>query len=331
MRVLVTGATGFIGSHVARKLVEEGFEVVALARPQSNTRNLDGCKVRICYGDLKNKQSLEDALKGCRALFHVAASYSLWSPDPKQVYAVNVEGTVNIMEAAVAQGCQKIVYTSSESTIAIPKGSGLGTEGAINSPQDVYGHYKRSKVLAEMEVARLCSRGWPITIVNPTTPIGERDIKPTPTGRIVLDFLNGAMPAYINTGLNVVDVEDVARGHVLALEKGKVGQNYILGNKNMSLAEILGLIAKLAKKKPPRFCIPFWAAFSAACVDELVRGRILKRCPRIPLAAVKTARKFRYFDCSKAKNELGFAPGPIEDAFSKSISWFIKEGYVNHR
>ncbi|MGM0365308.1 MAG: hopanoid-associated sugar epimerase [Actinomycetota bacterium] len=331
MRVLVTGATGFIGSHVARKLKEEGFEVAVLARPQSDKRNLEGMEARVCHGDLRDRESLKEALKGCGALFHVAASYSFWSPDPAEFYEVNVKGTANIIEEALSLGCRKIVYTSSESTVAIPKGQKLGTEGAINRPEDVYSHYKRSKVLAEMEVRRLCEKGWPITIVNPTTPIGERDIKPTPTGRIVLDFLNGAMPAYINTGLNVVDVEDVARGHVLALEKGEAGRNYILGNRNMSLAEILELVAGLAKKKAPRFRIPMWAAFSAACADELIRGKILKKCPRIPLAAVNTARKFRYFDTGRARKELGLVPGPIEEAFSKSINWFIREGYVNHR
>ncbi len=331
MRVLVTGATGFIGSHVARQLVQQGFDVAVLARPQSDMRNIQGLEADICYGDLKDKKSLKQALRGCRALFHVAASYTFWSPRPDEVYEVNVKGTLNIMEAAESQGIERIVYTSSESTIAIPKGQKTGREGELNRPSDVYGYYKRSKVLAEIEVARLCGKGWPIVTVNPTAPIGERDIKPTPTGRIVLDLLNGAMPAYINTGINVVDVEDVARGHLLAFEKGKAGQNYILGNKNMSLSQILELVARLAQKKPPRTRIPVWAALCAACADEIIRGRVLGKCPRIPLAAVNTARKFRYFDTSKACRELGFKAGPIEEAFSKSINWFIKENYVNHR
>ncbi len=328
MRALVTGATGFIGNHVARVLQEHGFSVSVLARRQSNMANLKGLGAKVFFGDLKDKDSLKDALKGCGALFHVAASYSFWSPDPGEVYEINVGGTLNIMEAAFEQGCEKIVYTSSESTIATPKGQKIGREGELNRPQDVYGHYKRSKVLAEMEVKRLCKKGWPIVIVNPTAPIGERDIKPTPTGKIVLDLLKGRMPAYINTGLNVVDVEDVARGHLLALKKGEAGQNYVLGDRNMSLGQILDMVAELAKKKPPRVRIPIWAAFCAACADELVRGRLLRCCPRIPLAAVNTARKFRYFDTSKARRELGFSSGPIEAAFEKSIKWFLKERYA---
>ncbi len=331
MRALVTGATGFIGSHVARELIRQGFDVAVLVRSQSDRRNLQGLKVRLFLGDLTDKDSLARALKGCQALFHVAASYSFWTRDPRKMYAANVGGTVNIMEAAQAAGVQKVVYTSSESTLAIPKGQKLGREGALNRPQDVYSHYKRSKVLAERAVRDLCAQGWPIVVVNPTAPIGPRDIKPTPTGKIVLDFLNGAMPAYVNTGLNVVDVEDVARGHVLAFQKGQTGQHYVLGNENMSLAQILQLTARLARKRPPRVRIPLWAAFGAACADELVRGKMLRKCPRIPLAAVNTARKCRYFDISKAKKELGFSVGPIEDAFTKSINWFAKEHYVNHR
>ncbi|MDD3776880.1 MAG: NAD-dependent epimerase/dehydratase family protein [Actinomycetota bacterium] len=330
MKALVTGATGFIGSHVAEKLIKEGFEVRALVRPESNLSNLSGLDVKLCYGDLTNRESLDDAVKGCDSLFHVAASYSFWCRDALLPYRVNVEGTRNIMEAAVDHGVEKIIYTSSESTIAIDKNQPLGTEGRLNHPQQVYSHYKRSKVLAEMEVAKLCGQGWPIVIVNPTAPIGSRDIKPTPTGKIVLDFLQGKMPAYVNTGLNIIDVEDVAAGHLLAYHKGKCGQSYILGHENMTLRQILEMVANLAGLKPPKIQIPLWVAAGAACFDQLISDKILKKHPRIPLAAVKTAAKKRFFDCSKAKQELGLKPGPVQDAFTKSINWFKEEGYVKH-
>ncbi|MCG9478757.1 MAG: NAD-dependent epimerase/dehydratase family protein [Actinomycetia bacterium] len=328
MKALVTGATGFIGSHVAEKLIQEGFEVRVLVRQQSSQRNLENLEVELCYGDLTHKQSLAQAVKGCDALFHVAASYSFWCRDARLPYQVNVEGTKNIMEAALQAGVKKIVYTSSESTIAIDKNMSLGVEGRLNRPQDVYSHYKRSKVLAEMEVAKLCQQGWPIVIVNPTAPIGARDIKPTPTGKIVLDFLNGGMPAYVNTGLNVIDVEDVAYGHVLAYHQGKYGQSYILGNENMTLKQILETVAAISGRKPPKTQIPFWVAMGAACADQFISGKILKRHPKIPLAAVKTAAKKRFFDCSKAREELGLKPGPVQQAFVKSINWFKEEGYV---
>ncbi len=329
MKVLVTGATGFVGSNVAKKLIERGYEVNVLARPESNLLNIEDLSVNICYGDLTDYDSLKKAASGCKGLFHVAASYSFWSRNPEKVYNINVGGTKNAIKAALAVGIEKIVYTSSESTIKVGKGK-IGREGAINKLSDVAGDYKRSKVLAEIKVRDMCRKGYPVIIVNPTTPIGQRDIKPTPTGRIILDFLLGRMPAYVNTGLNVIDVEDVAMGHVLAFENGRVGQNYLLGNKNLTLKQILETLAKLTKRKAPSTQIPIWLALSAAYFDEFFSGKLLKKPPRIPLPAVQTAKKFRFFDCSKAVNELKIPQSPVEEAFNKSINWFKEKGYVKN-
>jgi len=330
MRVLVTGATGFIGSNVAKKLIEAGFEVNALIRESSNKLNIRGLPLEIFYGDLRNKESLKKAIKGCKGLFHVAASYSFWSPYPGEFYETNVEGTKNIIQAAAEAGVYKIVYTSSESTIKISGNGKLGCEGEMSNLYELAGDYKRSKLLAEMEVLEFCKRNYPIVIVNPTTPIGSGDIKPTPTGKLVLDFLNGKIPAYVNTGLNIIDVEDVALGHLLAFEKGKIGERYLLGNKNLSLKQILEIIAGITGMNPPKVQIPLWLAMTAAYIDEFISGKILKKHPAIPVAAVKTARKFRYFDCSKAIYELGLPQTSVEIAFKKSIKWFRENGYVKN-
>lgn len=330
MRVLVTGATGFIGSNVAKKLIEAGFEVNALIRKSSNKLNIKRLPLEIFYGDLIDKESLERAVKGCRGLFHVAASYSFWSPNPDEFYKTNVEGTGNIIQAAVNAGVEKIVYTSSESTIKNSSSGGAASEGEMCDLCDVAGDYKKSKLLAEREVLEFCKRSYPIVIVNPTTPIGPGDVKPTPTGRIVLDFLNKKMPAYVNTGLNVIDVEDVACGHLLAFEKGKIGERYLLGNKNLTLKQIFEIVADIAGMKPPRIQIPLWLAMTAAYVNEFISGKIFKKHPAVPVAAVKTAYKFRYFDCSKAVYQLGLPQAPVEVAFEKSVKWFKENGYVKN-
>ncbi len=329
MKALVTGATGFIGSHVAKRLIEHGWQVNVLARKSSNLGNLEDLDVNICYGDLKDYGSLLEAASGCKALFHVAASYSFWSPDPAEVYRINVKGTRNVIKAALSSGAEKIVYTSSESTMKVSNGE-IGREGAICHPEEVAGDYKRSKVLAEAEVRKLCQKGCPVIIVNPTTPIGEKDIKPTPTGKVIVDFLANRMPAYVNTGLNFIDVEDVAEGHVMALEQGEIGQNYILGNRNLTLKQMLEILAEITGLDAPRRQIPIWLALSAAYVDEFFSGKVLKKHPRIPLPAVKTARKFRFFDCSKAVKELQLPQSSVEDAFYKSIKWFKEKGYVEN-
>lgn len=329
MKALVTGATGFIGGNLARELLRQGFRVRALVRQDSDRRNIKGLDIEVAVGDLTVRESLDDALSGCDVLFHVAASYSFWAPDPRAVYRTNVAGTKNILEAASAVGVKKVVYTSSESTIDIAGKRCLGTEELFADPKKLAGDYKKSKFLAEAVALDMCRSGLPIVVVNPTTPVGPLDVKPTPTGRIIVDFLNHRMPAYVNTGLNLVSVEDVARGHILALEKGKVGERYILGNQNYTLKQILGMLEKITGIAAPRVRLPLWTALGAAYVDQFVSGQMLHRQPRIPVAAVKTAGKFRHFDCSKAAHELGFTPSPVEEALEKAVRWFRENGYAN--
>ncbi|MFC2145291.1 hopanoid-associated sugar epimerase [Actinomycetota bacterium] len=329
MRFLVTGATGFVGSHIAHKLLESGHDVNVLVRKTSSTRNIQGLPFKVVYGDLRDMDSLKKAASGCKGLFHAAAMYGFWARNPQDFYDINVEGTRNIIEAAISQGLEKIVYTSSESTLD----SGSGTNGngyKLASIDDVFGDYKRSKLLAEIEVLRLCKKGYPVTIVNPTTPIGKGDIYPTPTGKIVLDMLNGAMPAYVNTGLNIIDVEDVAEGHLLAYEKGVCGERYVLGNENLTLKDMLEMIAGIAGLDAPKVQIPLGAARFLAYIDEFLSGKIFKKHPKIPLAAVKTAYKFKYYDCSSDAKKLGLDPGPVKMAFEKSIRWFKENGYVKN-
>ncbi|MFC2078457.1 hopanoid-associated sugar epimerase [Candidatus Bipolaricaulota bacterium] len=328
MKALVTGATGFVGGNLVRELVRDGFEVKALVREASNRTNIDGLDVEIAVGDLRDRSSLDRAMTGCEVLFHVAASYAFWTPDPVAVYETNVQGTENILTAAGSAGLRKIVYTSTESTIGISDHA-LGTEEAQSSLDSLAGHYKKSKLLAERLVQKLSLQGLPVTIVNPTMPMGPWDIKPTPTGQVVVDFLNRRMPAYVNTGLNVVDVRDVANGHILALEKGQVGERYILGNRNLTLRDILGILEQITGIRAPNVRIPLWLALSAGVVDEFVEGKLLHRHPRIPISAVKTARKFRHFDCSKAIRDLGLPQTPIEASLRAAVSWFEQHGYVN--
>ncbi|MCK5247996.1 NAD-dependent epimerase/dehydratase family protein [Candidatus Bipolaricaulota bacterium] len=327
MKALVTGATGFVGGNLVRELLKGGFQVKALVREPSNRKNIDGLDVEIAVGDLCDRASLDRAMDGCKVLFHVAASYAFWTPDPAAVYETNVQGTENVLAAAGDAGLRKIVYTSTESTIGIVD-HGLGTEEVQSSLDSLAGHYKKSKLLAERLVQKMSLQGLPVTIVNPTMPVGPWDIKPTPTGQVVVDFLNGRMPAYVNTGLNVVGVVDVATGHILALEKGRIGERYILGNKNLTLRDILGVLETITGIRAPNVRIPIWLALGAAYADECVRGKILKRPPRIPISAVKTARKFRHFDCSKSIQQLGFPQTPIEESLRQAVSWFRQNGYV---
>jgi len=329
LRFLVTGATGFVGSHIAHKLLEKGHDVNVLIRKSSNIRNIQGLPFKVIYGDLRDRESLKKAACGCKGLFHAAAMYGFWARDPQDFYRINVEGTKNVIKAAVSQGVEKIVYTSSESTLG-PGSSSNGNGYGLASPDDVFGDYKKSKLLAEIEVLKLCGKGYPVTIVNPTTPIGAGDVYPTPTGKIVLDMLNGAMPAYVNTGLNIIDVEDVAEGHLLAFEKGGPGDRYVLGNKNLTLKDILGIIADIAGLSAPKVQIPLAAARFLAYIDEFLSGKLLRRHPKIPLAAVRTAHKFKYYDCSFDTGRLGLELAPVEQAFEKSINWFKENGYVRN-
>lgn len=328
MKALVTGATGFIGANVVRELLNQDYQVRALIRKESDRRNIEGLNIDTVFGDLRDRASLDAALEGCDVLFHVAASYTFWAPDPKFIYETNVAGTENILAAALAKGIKKVVYTSTESTIGIAKGKGIGNEEMVIDPYKLAGDYKKSKYEAERVALKMCRDGLPLVIVNPTMPVGPLDIKPTPSGKLVVDFLNHRMPAYVNTGLNLIDVEDVAKGHILALEKGRIGERYILGNRNLTLKDIMALLEQVSGIKAPRIRIPISFALGAAYFDELFSGQILKRQPRVPVAGVKAARKFRHFDCSKAIGELGLPQTPVEVALEKSVRWFIENAYV---
>lgn len=329
MKALVTGATGFIGGNLVRELLRQGYSVRALVRQNSDRSNLEGLNVHVATGDLWQPSTLSQALDGCEVLFHAAASYSFWTPQPHLVYQTNVEGTRNILAAALSSGVRKVVYTSTESTVGVPKNGGLGDESLFAEPGSLAGHYKKSKFMAEQVALEMCRSGLPLVVVNPTTPVGPFDLKPTPTGQLIVDFLNRKMPAYTNTGLNLVDVEDVARGHILALEKGRLGERYILGCRNFTLKEVLGMLERITGIPAPRVRMPLWVALCAAYGDEAVSVRVLRKPPRIPVAAVKTAGKFRHFDCSKAVRELGYAPGPVEGALEKAVRWFRENGYAH--
>jgi dihydroflavonol-4-reductase len=329
MKAMVTGANGFIGANVVLALLRENIEVRAFVRKQSDTRALKGRDVELVHGDLRDRASVRTAVRGCDALFHTAALYTLWTRTPEEVYATNVAGTETVMKAALEQGIEKIVYTSSESTVASVGDGTVATETGYTDPNRAPGDYKRSKCLAEQLVLKLCQAGLPAVIVNPTTPLGPHDYKPTPTGRIVVDFLNGRMPAYVEAGFNFVDVEDVAAGHLLALKKGTPGERYLLGNQNMTFKEMLELLGQIGGRKPPRWRLPLRVALAAAYTDEFVRGKLLGREPRIPVTGVKAAGKRRFFDCSKARRELGLPQTPIPQTLEKAVDWFRTHGYVN--
>ncbi len=329
MKALVTGATGFIGANLVRELLKQDYQVRALVRKGSSLKNIAGLKIETTYGDLWDRDSLDRALKGCDVLFHAAASYTFWTPKPQAVYETNVRGTGNLLISAMDNGIKKVVYTSTESTIGIDHNGCLGTEAEQCSINNLHSHYKKSKLMAEQLALKLCQEGLPLVVVNPTTPVGGFDIKPTPTGELIVRFLNRRMSAYVNTGLNVVDVEDVARGHVLALEKGRIGERYILGNRNLTLREILGILEQITGIEAPRFRVPIWGALIAAYGNEFFCGHILRKCPSIPVAAVKTSRKFRHFDCAKAIKELDLPQTPVEFALEKAVRWFKQNGYVH--
>ncbi len=331
-RVLVTGATGFIGSHVARELLTAGYEVRALVRPgtpERPARNPLDPRLEVVSGDLRDPKSLREALTSCELLAHVAADYRLWAPDQKTMYATNLIGTRHLLLAALQQGVRRVVYTSSVAACGLPPDGTPGTEETPLDPHHLAGIYKRTKYLAEREALWLArDEGLPLVIVNPSTPVGPGDVKPTPTGRIIVDFLRGRIPAYVNTGLNLIAVEDCARGHVLALERGRLGERYILGHRNLSLQEMLGLLATLTGRQPPRIRLPRWVAYAAAYSDELIEGRLLRREPGIPVNGVRMSSRCMYFDASKAVRELGLPQTPIEEALKRAIAWFLAQGYV---
>jgi dihydroflavonol-4-reductase len=330
MHALVTGGTGFIGSHVVRRLLREGIQVRCLIRPASRRSNLDGLEVSYVIGDLQDAGSLKTALKDCDALFHVAADYRLWAPHPEEMMRTNVEGTRQLLQAAGDAGLERIIYTSSVAAIGRPETSGrlgVGYEDLDPTPEQLVGPYKRSKFASDQLAREFARKGLPVVIVNPSAPIGSHDIKPTPTGKMIVDYLNGRMPGYVDTGMNFVDVEDVATGHWLAAEKGRVGERYILGNKNMTLKDFLQALARIAGRPAPRLQIPYamaWLAGAASTGLSYFTGRE----PAIPLDGVRMAHAPMYYDASKAVRELGLPQTPIEEAIRKAVGWFRDHGYL---
>ena len=327
MKTLVTGATGFLGSHVARSLQARGEDVRVLVRPSSDLRALEGLDAERFQGDLRDRSSLDGAMSGVTRVYHVAADYRLWARDPREIYESNVTGTGNLLDAAKSAGVEKFVYTSTVATIAVPREGGLPNEQTQSSVNEMIGHYKRSKFEAEQCALSAAQAGLPVVIVNPTTPVGPGDWKPTPTGKIMVDFLNGRMPGYVDTGLNFVPVEDCARGHLLAAESGRVGERYILGGRNLTLKQMLDMLAAASGRTAPRWKIPYALAYAAGCVDAGV-SRLLGREPQIPLEGVRMARHKMFVDASKAERDLGFAPGPIEAAIERAAAWYESNGYV---
>jgi len=331
MTTLITGATGFIGSAVLRQLVKAGHCLRALIRSNSDCRNLAGLPVETIIGDLRDRASLDRACAGCSTLFHVAADYRLWVPKPQEIYESNVTGTRNIMLAAAQAGVKRIVYTSSVATLGLTPDGSPADENTPVSLADMIGPYKRSKFLAEAEVKRLVEeQSLPVVIVNPSTPVGPRDIKPTPTGRMIVDAASGRMPAYVDTGLNLVHVDDVAIGHLLALERGEMGERYVLGAVNMTLKEILFALSAITKRRPPRIRLPHNLVLPIAYVSEAwARTAGRNKEPRVTLVGVRLAKKKMFFSAEKAKRVLGFQPRPIEEALGDAVNWFRQHGYLD--
>jgi dihydroflavonol-4-reductase len=328
MNVLVTGGTGFIGSHLVRHLVKRGVAVRCLARRHSRLDNLKELPVEMVYGDLRDLKSLQGALQDCRTLFHCAADYRLYAKDPNELYASNVEGTRNLMQAAFEQGVQRVVYTSSVGALGLRDDGAPADEKTPVSLDDMIGHYKRSKFLAEREVDIWAQRGLNVVIVNPSTPVGELDIKPTPTGKIIVDFLRGKMFGFVDTGMNLIDVRDCAEGHILAAEKGRAGEKYILGNGNLTLKEIFDALAKITGLKSPTLSVPHWFAESYARVENFWSIKVAHREPFAPLESVRMSRHKMWFDSSKAVSELGLPQNPVEEALHRAVNWFTENGYV---
>ena len=328
MLAFVTGATGFVGSHVARVLAEHGADLRLLVRPSSDLRNIQDLNAERVAGDLRDAESLKNGITGCDVVFHVAADYRLWVRDPDEMYRSNVEGTRAILQAARESGVRRVVYTSSVATMGFTSNGHLADENSPVSLTNMIGHYKRSKFMAE-EIAMEAGRsGMDVVVVNPTTPVGERDIKPTPTGRIVVDFLKKKFPAYVDTGLNLVDVTECARGHLMALERGRSGERYILGGENLTLKQILDKLAAITGLPSPRVRVPYVVALATGVVDQVVTGYLRRREPRATIDAVRMGRKKMFVSSSKAERDLGWKTVPVDAALRRAVQWFQANGYA---
>jgi dihydroflavonol-4-reductase len=328
MKAFVTGATGFVGSHVARVLAEQGADLRLLVRAGSDTRNIEGMKAERVVGDLRDPASIERAVAGCDTVFHVAADYRLWVRDPEQMYQANVEGTKSILEAARKSRVRRVIHTSSVATMGFTSNGHLADEDSPVKLESMIGPYKRSKYMAEQLALKAGTSGMDVVVVNPTTPVGEQDIRPTPTGRIVVDFLKKKFPAYVDTGLNLVDVRECARGHLTALEKGRSGERYILGGENLTLKQILDKLAAITGLPSPKVRVPYVMALATGVVDEMVTGRLLGREPRATIDAVRMGRKKMFVSSAKAERELGWNPSPVDGALRRAVEWFRTNEYA---
>jgi len=326
-KTLVTGGTGFVGRAVVTELLAAGREVRVLARNPEHPA-LAGLEVEVAAGDLRDAASLEKALQGCARVFHVAADYRLWVPDPQAMYAVNVEGTRALLAAAAAAGVERVVYTSTVGALGNPGNGTPGTEATPVTIGEMVGHYKRSKFLAEQVALEFARQGLPVVVVNPSTPVGPWDWRPTPTGQIVVDFLKGRIPAYLETGLNLVHVQDVARGHLLAEDKGRVGEKYILGHENLSFSRILQMLGEISGRPAPKVKLPYGPVLALAYVNEFWASHISHGTPRMTVTAVRMAKKHMYFDSSKAVQELGLPQTPARQALEAAVEWFRQNGYA---
>ena len=328
MKAFVTGATGFVGSHVARALAEQGADLRLLVRPTSPTANIEGLRGDRVVGDLCDLESLKSAMAGCDVVFHVAADYRLWARDPREMYRSNVEGTRNVIQAAQLASVRRVVYTSSVSTMGFTRNGHLAHEDSPVNLREMIGHYKKSKFQAESLALEAGRNGAAVIVVNPSTPVGERDIKPTPTGRIIVDFLKRKFPAYVDTGLNLVDVRECARGHVTAMEKGKPGERYVLGGENLSLKQILDKLAAITGLPSPRVKLPYALALATGVADTAIRGVLLRREPRVTIDAVRMGRKKMFVSSAKAERELGWQIVPVDNALRRAVEWFREYRYA---
>ncbi len=328
MRAFITGATGFVGSHVAGVLAEQGADLRLLVRATSNLKNIEGLKADTVVGDLRQPESLQNAISGCDAVFHVAADYRLWVRDPDEMYRANVEGTKALLAAARKCGVKRVVYTSSVAPMGFTSDGPWADENSPVSLESMIGPYKRSKFIAEQVALEAGRGGMDVVVVNPTTPVGDRDIKPTPTGRIVVEFLKKKFPAYVDTGLNLVDVDECARGHIKAFEKGKSGERYILGGENLTLKQILDKLGAITGLPSPTIKVPYAVALAAGVVDELVTGRLLGKEPRATIDSVRMSRKKMFVTSAKAERELGWKTVPVDGALHRAVDWFRSNGYA---